>query len=132
MSTKEQKSWTESRALIQRPGEHYLIVRPTNDEECPWEFPGGPLRANESPEAGLRRICRDVLGVPIEISQGQPPVAYSFGTHTVTYRYYLCGVLKGEAAALGVAELRWVLRKQLVEYVFAEPMRQVVEWLLED
>lgn len=132
MSANPQKSWTESRALLQRPGEQYLIVRPTNVEDCPWEFPGGPLRANESPEAGLRRIIRDLLGVSVEIIQGQPPVAHAFGAHTVTYRYYLCGVGRLEPTALGVSELRWVLRKQLCEYVFAEPMRQVVDWLLED
>jgi 8-oxo-dGTP diphosphatase len=132
MSTPGQKSWVESRALLQRGGQTYLIVRPTNAEECPWEFPGGPLRKTESPEAALRRICREVLGVAIDIAQGQPPVEHAFGTHTVTYRYYLCGVARGEAAALGVAEVRWVLRKQLCEYVFAEPMRPIVDWLLSD
>ncbi len=132
MSSSKEKQVVDSRAILQRPGDRCLIVRPNSDEDCPWEFPGGPIRAGESPEAGLRRVVREQLGVAIDIVQGQPPVSFGSGTHQVIYRYYLCGVTNAEPAAVGVAQLRWVLRKQLIEYDFPAAFRPIVEWLMED
>ncbi len=131
MGRSQQKSWVDSRALIQRAGRDYLIIKPQSDQDQPWEFPGGRVQPNEVPEAGLRRLCHAQLGVELQISIGQPPFVYRFGTHSVTYRYHICGIRGGQAEAVGCAETRWVLREQLREYVFDAPTQQVVDWLLE-
>ena len=132
MARRHQRNWTESRALIQRAGREYLIVKTDRAAEQPWEFPGGRIRRGESPETGLRRLCRVMLGVELVISLGQPPFVYRFGTHSVTYRYYICGTRGAKPTAAGCAELRWVLTGQLCEYVFDAPTQQVVDWLLEE
>jgi mutator protein MutT len=125
--------WTESRVVLQNDRKETLIIRPTGaPEELPWEFPGGRLEGRESPEAALRRICNDQLGIELEFVQGQPPFVYNFGTHSVTYRYYFCRVAKGKMRARGAGELRWVRSGQLREYVFDAPTQQVVDWLLEE
>jgi len=126
------KSWIEARALVQRNRREYLIFKPRSDEDCPWEFPGGAIHGSESPEASLRRICRDKLGIELEIVLGQPPFAYRFGTHEVTYRYYLCSVRRGEVFPRGEGEARWVLAGQLRDYVFSAPTQDVVDWLIEE
>jgi mutator protein MutT len=131
MKPARREKWTDSRALIVRGRRHFLIVRATADPEGGWEFPGGRIEARESPEAGLRRLVRAQLGVELELVVGQPPFEYSFGTHSVVYRYYLCGLLQGEPRPLGCAEVRWVLAGQLREYVFEQPAQQVVQWLIE-
>jgi len=131
MGRRRQKSWVEARALIQRAGREYLIIKTHAGDEQPWEFPGGRIRRNEPPEAGLRRLCRALLGIEINIVLGQPPFDYSFGTHRVRYRYYICGVRRHEAAPAACGEARWVLMEQLREYVFDAPTQQVVDWLLE-
>ncbi|HUU95106.1 MAG TPA: NUDIX domain-containing protein [Phycisphaerae bacterium] len=131
MGRRRQRSWVEARALIQRAGREYLIIKPHAGDEQPWEFPGGRIRSSEPPEAALRHLCRALLGIDIHIALGQPPFDYSFGTHRVRYRYYLCGVRRREAAPPGCAEARWVLMEQLREYVFDAPTQQVVDWLLE-
>lgn len=128
-----QREWTESRVVLQNDSKETLIVRPAGEPDAtPWEFPGGRLEGRESPETGLRRICRDELGIELEFVQGQPPFVHNFGTHSITYRYYFCRVAKGEARARGGGEVRWVRTGQLREYVFDAPTQQVVEWLLEE
>jgi len=131
MGRAQRKSWVDSRALIQRAGREYLIIKTQSGDEQPWEFPGGRIRSNEVPEAGLRRICREQIGIELDISIGQPPFVHRFGTHSVTYRYHICGIRGGEAEDIGCAELRWVLPEQLREYIFDVPTQQVVDWLLE-
>lgn len=127
--------WVEARALLQRAGREYLIVRPPSEEQAledtPWEFPGGRLQPKEPPEAGLRRACRETLGVELEIHVGQPPFVHNFGEHIVTYRYYVCGLRGGAPAPRGAWAARWVLPIQLREYVFDDAAQQVVDWLLE-
>jgi ADP-ribose pyrophosphatase YjhB (NUDIX family) len=131
MGRSQQRSWVDSRALVQRAGREYLIIKTQSGEDQPWEFPGGRVQPNEVPEAALRRLCHAQLGVELQISIGQPPFVHRFGTHSVTYRYHICGIPDGQAEAVGCAETRWVLREQLREYVFDAPTQQVVDWLLE-
>lgn len=132
MARPHQKRWIDTRAVIERRRGEYLIVRPRGGPtRPPWEFPGGPLRERESPEAALRRHCGELLGVRLEIHLGQPPFVFDYGSHSVTYRYFFCGCL-GRPAALGCAEVRWVLGGQLREYLFEPASQQVVDWLLEE
>lgn len=130
MPRKRRPDWVESRALIHRGGAEYLITRANDDGDGPWAFPGGRINAGESPEAALRRICRESLQVEIEIAVGQPPFVHSFGTHSVTYRYYLCRAADDDPPGTGCEELRWVLTQQLRDYVFDAPAQQVVDWLV--
>jgi mutator protein MutT len=124
--------WTESRALLERPGRELLILKlRTDDPDCTWEFPGGRLENRESPEAALRRILRAALGIEVELLQGQPPFVHNFGTHSITYRYYMCGIARGNMRQPPGSETRWVKIGQLREYDFDAPTQQVVSWLLE-
>lgn len=131
MKRPQNAAWIESRALLERPGPELLIVKPrANAEDCAWEFPGGRLENRESPEAALRRSLLDTLGIEVDLLQGQPPFVHNFGTHSITYRYYMCSVARGAVRVPGGAEVRWVRPGQLREYHFDAPTQQVVDWLL--
>lgn len=128
MPTEKMPSWVDARAIVQQNGRELLILRDSPLADGFWSFPGGRAEKKETPEAALRRHCREALGVELELHIGQPPFVHNFGTHSVTYRYYWAGVL-GEPRAAPACELRWVLPGQLREYDFDAPTRQVVEWL---
>ncbi|MBI5863491.1 MAG: NUDIX domain-containing protein [Planctomycetes bacterium] len=120
------------RALIERGEREMLILKPRAvDDDCPWEFPGGRAERRESPEAALRRIFRALFQAELELLQGQPPFVHNFGDHSVTYRYYICGIRIPNVAAPAGSELRWVRVGQLRDYHFDAPTQQVVDWLLE-
>lgn len=122
----------DARAMIVRARVNYLIVRPGGDPEAPWRFPGGSAEADESPEAALRRTAREQLGVELEILVGQPPFVHRTSERAVTYRYYVCAILRGEPATRGGGEMRWVQAAQLRDYVFDEPTQKVVDWIIEE
>lgn len=132
MSTPQMPTWIESRALIERNGREFLILKPrAEDDSCPWEFPGGRIERRESPEAGLRRILLSICGIEVALRIGQPPFVHNYGSHSITFRYYLCDIGKGRLAAPAGADFRWVKLGQLRDYHFDVPTQQVVDWMLE-
>lgn len=116
--------------LIERPRREVLICTDTANQspERTWEFPTGIVERGESPEAAMRRIVVEQVGLHIDIHTGQPPIPGEFRGESVTYRFFLAGVQSGEAQTLSYDEVRWVNEAQLVEYDFAEPFRSVVSW----
>jgi len=124
-----EQGWIEARGLFENAQREYLLVRPEN--EPTWRFPGDRLHAREAPEAALRRWCAAALGTQIEIVLGQPPFVHHFGTHSITYRYFVCRFANAIRPAESL-EPRWVLRPQLRDYEFDAPTQNVVDWLLEE
>lgn len=124
-----QPGWVEARGLFENSQREFLIVRPEN--EAIWHFPGDRLHTRESPEAALRRWCSAALRSTIEIVLGQPPFVHHFGSHSITYRYFVCRFGAAIRPAEGL-EPRWVLRPQLRDYEFDAPTQNVVNWLLEE
>lgn len=119
-------------ALIESHTSDLLIARPQRDEKAPrlWQFPRGVARRGESPEAALRRLARDVLGIKVEIIVAQPPLMERIDGVRTELRYFFCGVAGGEATPGPYAEIRWISKLHLREYDFDEPSQIVVDWLL--
>jgi ADP-ribose pyrophosphatase YjhB (NUDIX family) len=44
-----------------------------------WELPGGPLRAGESPEAGLKRAVSEVTGLDVKVNRPVHTTAWELG-----------------------------------------------------
>jgi 8-oxo-dGTP diphosphatase len=119
-------------AIIERPDNRVLIALPTDMAESDrrWQFPRGHIEAGESPEAAIRRVARQQLGVGVEIVVGQPPLLARLEDAEAKLRYFFCGITTGEAQAGPYAEIRWVLRPHLQEYDFDSASQQVADWLV--
>jgi 8-oxo-dGTP diphosphatase len=124
---------TYTAAIIERHDDTVLIAlrSPTDPERRLWQFPHGRVEENESPEKGMRRIARDTLGLKIEIIVGQPPFLAHVEGREVEIRFFICGVLDGEATPGPYEEIRWISKHHLQEYEFDDISMPVVEWLLE-
>ncbi len=76
----------------------------------------------------MRRVAREKVGLTIAIDVGQPPLAGVYQGTPAVWRYFLAGVVDGEAQPLGYAEVRWVAKTQLGECDLAPSMKPIVEW----
>ena len=118
--------------IIERHDNHLLIALPAEDRDRRlWQFPRGPAERGESPEAAMRHIARDHLGLRVEIVVGQPPLSECIDTVEVELRYFFCGIAKGQAQSGPFAEIRWVPKHHLSEYDFDKASRSVAKWLLQ-
>ena len=94
---------------IVRDGERVLFVRHTYGDRAAWELPGGSLRADERPEAAVRREMREELGVDLGVVREVGRVDVS-GNHKRTTLFCFEADLGGAPVRLDPGELadgRW-------------------------
>jgi len=120
-------------AIIERFDNHMLIAQGERrgDGTSLWLFPRGRANPGESAEAAMRRVTLEQLGVEVEVVVGQPPLVEMIDGVAAELRYFFCGIIRGEPAAVDGHELRWVSKPHLREYEFDRPTQVVVNWLLE-
>lgn len=100
-----------SAALTNQVGEILLQRRPEGKQMAGlWEFPGGKVEADESPELALVRELREELGIFVDCSDLAP---ITFASEPLQDRnllllLYRCTKWVGEPAALDSPELRWL------------------------
>jgi 8-oxo-dGTP diphosphatase len=123
----------DARAVIERVND-VLVVRTRDDDPYPkvWTFPGGPVEPGDTPEIALRGHLRQRLGVQVELFVGQPPFLSDVQGTTITFRYYMCGILAGEPHPKHWPEYQWVHKARLREFDFEPQAGQVVEWLMKE
>ena len=106
-------------ALIDPDGRVLLAQRPEGRTMAGlWEFPGGKLEPDETPEAALIRELREELGVETQASCLAP---LSFASHAyadfhLLMPLYACRKWSGPARAREGQALKWVGVRELRTY----------------
>jgi 8-oxo-dGTP diphosphatase len=102
-------------AIIQQPNGEYLLASRPNGKGWAgwWEFPGGKIESNETPEHALSRELQEELGItPTKI---QPwiqqrydyPATHDAEAKTVLLHFYFVWDWQGEPQALESQTLAW-------------------------
>ena len=95
-----------------------------------WEFPGGKIEPNETPEECLRRELREELGIETEIGEFFCVSTYAYPHVTVQLLVYRAFHVSGEYELRDHQEIRWVLPEHLLQYDFPEADNLVIEKLI--
>jgi 8-oxo-dGTP diphosphatase len=81
-----------------------------------WEFPGGKLEADESPEAAVVRECREECGIEVEVGEILDVTHHRYPEKSVLLLFYRCELLDGVVQDLQVADHAWVAPFELGDY----------------
>ncbi len=106
-------------ALIDADGRVLLAERPAGKPMAGlWEFPGGKVRAGETPEAALIRELKEELGIDVTASCLAP---FTFASHAyedfhLLMPLYVCRRWQGMVMAHEGQRLTWVRPPRLTEY----------------
>ena len=84
-----------------------------------WEFPGGKLLFDESPEECLKREIREEMGVDIKIIDPFHLVHFQDGQRSILLIGYLCEFLAGNWALVDHDQILWVEKERLSDYKFS-------------
>lgn len=118
-------------AVIEQGGKILIARRKEGGIGGDWEFPGGRVRENETPEQGLVRELKEELDIETSAGEFFCSVEYRSEPVSLDLRVYRVFRLSGAIALTDHEEIAWVLPRELDETVFSEPDRPVVRLLKE-
>ncbi|MGD0297202.1 MAG: (deoxy)nucleoside triphosphate pyrophosphohydrolase [Bryobacteraceae bacterium] len=109
-------------AVIERDGRILAGQRKAGGNHAlKWEFPGGKVEADETPEAALRRELTEELGIRAHIDSEITRYEYQYpGRPRILLIFYRVVDFEDEPQNLGFEQLRWVLPEQLRDLDFLE------------
>ena len=119
-------------ALVDRDNRVLLAQRPQGKSLAGlWEFPGGKLNANETPEQALVRELKEELGIEVCLECLAP---FTFASHTYeTFHLfmplYVCRNWEGEVTPLEGQVIKWVRPSALVDYPMPPADVPLIPWL---
>lgn len=78
-----------------------------------WEFPGGKIEPDESPQLALKRELREELGVQAIVGDQVETTEYEYDFGLVTLTTFYCSLAKGEPKLTEHAQIRWFTPAEL-------------------
>lgn len=84
-----------------------------------WEFPGGKIEPDESPEDCLVRELAEEIGVRVRPRGILEVVFHRYREKSVLLLFYRCDLLEGEPQAIECDEVRWVALAELLSLDWA-------------
>ncbi len=103
--------------------------RPELSNGGKWEFPGGKLQGNESPEACLIREIREELGLAIDVLRPFVVVNHPLEEGNLLLLAYLCRHCGGRLKLTDHDRVLWVKPEQVSRYPLSEADVPVAEKL---
>ena len=95
-----------------------------------WEFPGGKIKSNETPEEALFREFQEELGVEIGRSKQRKSIGYQYDHYDVLLLPFNIIDYVGYPAGLEGQELMWCATDQLREIGIIPADLSLVEELI--
>ena len=84
-----------------------------------WEFPGGKIEDDESPEAALAREIEEELGIRITVRAHLDTTTHTYPFASVTLDTYFAEIRDGEPFPSEHSELRWCAAGELKDLDWA-------------
>ena len=117
-------------AIIRKANKILLTKRPAGSRDAgKWEFPGGKLHDNETPEECLYRELIEELNLPTKVDRVFRVLHHRYDWGAVLLLFYECTPLSNTIENIEVAEHRFVPLDQLDEYDILEADRPLIKHL---
>lgn len=119
-------------AVIERADRRLLIGQRRRHDSSPlkWEFPGGKVEPEETPEQALARELREELGATLVRSVVIGRTDYQYpDREKLTVTFFAAQIANGEINPGPFERVTWVLPKELGEYDFLPANAQLIAGL---
>lgn len=100
-------------AIIIDDNKVFATQRGYGDFKGGWEFPGGKVEANETPEDALKREIMEELNVSIDIKEFLHTVEYDYPKFHLTMHCFLCELTSEHVVLLEHEAAKWLSPEEL-------------------
>jgi len=109
-------------AVIERKGRVLIAQRKrTGHHPLKWEFPGGKVQADETPETAVVRELEEELGIRAQVDTEIARYEFQYeGRWPIMLMFYRVVEFSGEPKNLDFEQIAWVPRTRLGDYDFLE------------
>lgn len=109
-------------ALIIDTQERVLVAQRSHSMSLPlkWEFPGGKIEPNETPEVCLIREIKEELDIEIRIVKALSANTHIYPNVTIHLMPFICNHVKGGVQLKEHAQFKWVNKNELLALDWAE------------
>jgi 8-oxo-dGTP diphosphatase len=109
-------------AVIERNGSILIAQRKrTAQHPLKWEFPGGKVEPDETPEAAVVRELHEELGIRPQVGPELGRYEFQYeGRWPIMLMFYRVAEFSGEPKNLDFEQILWVTREQLGDYDILE------------
>ena len=112
-------------------GEIYITQRAADAHMAhKWEFPGGKIEAEESPEQAVIRELQEEVGITVTSLHQFDKLEYQFPDRHITLWFWLVDGWEGEPWGKEGQPGRWVAQRELVAGEFPPANAPVIEKLI--
>jgi 8-oxo-dGTP diphosphatase len=120
-------------AVIERSDRRILIGQRKQKDTSPlkWEFPGGKVEEDETPEGALARELREELSATLDkfVELGRAHHTYATPPGELEVRFYAASIEETEVTPNEFEKIAWVLPKELGDYDFHAANAQIIAQL---
>jgi len=120
-------------AIIEKDGKVLIAQRPKNDKlSLKWEFPGGKVENDETPQECLVREIKEELNLSIKISGYFMKNVYYYETGGIELMSYFAEITDGELELNAHEAVEWVEKSKLKQFDFAPADIKILNCFLHD
>jgi 8-oxo-dGTP diphosphatase len=92
-----------------------------------WEFPGGKIESNESPESCIVREIQEELNITICPIRQLADVTYQNENFSIVLIPFVCKMVGGDLSATEHTEIRWLTPNELPQLDWAQADQPIVD-----
>ena len=109
-------------AIIMHDGKIFATQRGYGEFEGGWEFPGGKIEPNETPQNALIREIKEELNIEINVGELLDTVEYDYPNFHLSMDCFMCTISSGEIVLNEHSAAKWLTKETL----------NTVDWLPAD
>lgn len=94
--------------IIKKDNKIFATQRGYGEFKDGWEFPGGKVEENETPEEAIVREIKEELNTIIKVDKYLDTIEYDYPKFHLSMKCFMCSIVEGNLDLLEAEDARWL------------------------